>query len=104
MTHLVPYAVKLARYHAAKPALAKKHAAMLARRRRLRLKRKAKAELRAVLALARAAMGWKPLGRKPSPEQRAGQMLVEGKKAGQLAKAGDNQRGSPKPSTTSIGT
>jgi len=36
-------------------------------------------------------------------KQRAGQMLVEGKKAGDLAKAGDNQRGTAKPSTTSIG-
>ena len=66
MTHLVPYAVKLARYHAGKPAAAKKHAAILARRRRWRLKRQAKAELKAVLAMARAAMGWKPL--KLTPE------------------------------------
>jgi hypothetical protein len=44
---------------------------MLARRQRLRLKRKAKAELKAVLAMAREALGWKPggpKGGKPSPE------------------------------------
>jgi hypothetical protein len=54
---LVPFDVRLARYHAAK----KKHAARL---RRQRAKRKAKAELRAVLAMARAALGWKPGGPK----------------------------------------
>ena len=49
--------VKLARYHTAK----KKHAALL---RRQRAKRKAKEKLREVLAMARAALGYKPGGPK----------------------------------------
>ena len=74
MTHLVPYAVRLARYHAAKPAALKKARSTA----RLQRKRKAKARLKAVLKMAREALGWKPGGvRKLTPEHKAA--LQEGR-------------------------
>jgi hypothetical protein len=57
---LIPYAVKLARYHAGKAAALKKHRTVL----RLRRKQKAKAHLKEVLKMAREALGWKPGGPK----------------------------------------
>jgi hypothetical protein len=53
---LVPFAVRLARYHAAKPDALKKARRMYKRRWR----RRQKAHLKEVLAMARAVLGWKP--------------------------------------------
>lgn len=67
---LVPFAVRLARYHAAKQAAVqdavKKQAALLRRQRKWRRQRRAKAELRALLVMARKALGYKPLKRSPA--------------------------------------
>jgi hypothetical protein len=57
---LVPFEMRLARYHAGKRVAVKKRRAMYRQRR----KQKAKAELRAVLKMAREALGWKPGGPK----------------------------------------
>jgi hypothetical protein len=57
------FAAKLARYHAAKKAKASRMA-------HIRRKKRAKARLEKVLAMARAALGWKPhaaLGKKLPP-------------------------------------
>jgi len=67
---LIPYAVKLARYHTRKAAALKK----ARRKARLRRKRRAKVRLKEVLKMAREALGWKPggpKGGKPSPEHLA---------------------------------
>lgn len=55
------FGVKLANYHAAKKKAKARHTYK-------QRKQKKKAELLAVLAMAHAAMGYKPLGRKLTPE------------------------------------
>jgi hypothetical protein len=83
---LIPFETKLARFRAVerhpsgkivsdydrrrKAAGVKKHATKAGRVKRRLVKRRANAELRAVLKMARAVMGWKPTGmsgRKLSP-------------------------------------
>jgi|ERR1700733_1735484 len=76
------FAAKLARYHAAKKAKACRLA-------HLRRERRAKVHLKRVLAMARAAMGWKPharLGKKLSPSHVAA--LHEGRDRYHQAKRG----------------
>jgi hypothetical protein len=63
---LVPFAVKLARYHDRLRADVKKAQHVRQRRRMWAAKRKAKAQLRAVLKMARQALGYKPLKLSPA--------------------------------------